>query len=703
MNKNTIIGFILIGITLFGFTWYQSKEYEKQVAYQAQVDSIARAERAAQYIADSIAGRLPVADTLAGGARPVYEAPVAIYKDSLLEAAHSGQESIYTIANDKIEVAFTTKGAQPYSVKVQNYRTYDSTDLYLFKPGNSEMGIGIYTGENINTKDFVFQLTEKTDSSIVMRLPFRNGGYIQQKYTLRPGTFVVSNELSFIGMEGVIPRNVSYYDFDWDVTIPRMEKGYKNEVQYSKVDYYFGGDKKPEEIGRGRNADKRIENRVEWFAFQQQFFSAIMRPVNQFASGELAINFIEEDDPSHNLMDCAAKMRGDFKVSNNVVINNEFYFGPNHYKTLKSYGQKYEKIIPLGGWMVGWFTKWVIIPLFDFLHKFISNFGIIILLMTLFIKIVVLPFAYKSYSSSAKMQALKPEMDKLNAKYPKQEDALKKQQATMDLYKRAGVNPMGGCLPMLLQLPILWAMFRFFPASIELRQQPFLWADDLSAYDTIPLLDFGTRIPLLGDHISLFALLMAVSMFLYSKITTQGQMSSNDPNTATMRFMSVWMMPIMMFFICNSLSSGLTYYYLLSNLITMIETWIIKKFFVRPEDVLAKLKASEGKPQPKSKWQQRLEEAQKMQRQMEEKAKELETKEFTATAGGGAVEVTVSGKREVLKVKLQEEVVDPDDIEMLEDLIVAATNEALRQVEDANASAMSKLTGGIGGGMPGMF
>lgn len=616
MNKNTIIGFILIGITLFGFTWYQSKEYEKQVAYQAQVDSIARAERAAQYIADSIAGRLPVADTLAGGARPVYEAPVAIYKDSLLEAAHSGQESIYTIANDKIEVAFTTKGAQPYSVKVQNYRTYDSTDLYLFKPGNSEMGIGIYTGENINTKDFVFQLTEKTDSSIVMRLPFRNGGYIQQKYTLRPGTFVVSNELSFIGMEGVIPRNVSYYDFDWDVTIPRMEKGYKNEVQYSKVDYYFGGDKKPEEIGRGRNDDKRIENRVEWFAFQQQFFSAIMRPVNQFASGELAINFIEEDNPSHNLMDCAAKMRGDFKVSNNVVIYNEFYFGPNHYKTLKSYGQKYEKIIPLGGWMVGWFTKWVIIPLFDFLHKFISNFGIIILLMTLFIKIVVLPFAYKSYSSSAKMQALKPEMDKLNAKYPKQEDALKKQQATMDLYKRAGVNPMGGCLPMLLQLPILWAMFRFFPASIELRQQPFLWADDLSAYDTIPLLDFGTRIPLLGDHISLFALLMAVSMFLYSKITTQGQMSSNDPNTASMRFMSVWMMPIMMFFICNSLSSGLTYYYLLSNLITMIETWIIKKFFVRPEDVLAKLKASEGKPQPKSKWQQRLEEAQKMQRQM---------------------------------------------------------------------------------------
>lgn len=617
MNKNTIIGFVLIGVIFFGFIWYQSKEYEKQAEYQAQVDSIARAERLAQYRADSIAGRLPVADTLANGVKPVDDySPAPIYKDSLLEKSHSEEASFYKLENDKIAVEFTTRGAQPYSVKVKNYRNYDSTDLYLFRPGDSEMGVEIYAGEIINTRDFNFQLAEKTDSSIVMRLPFAKGGYIQQKYTLKEGTFVVSNEMSFVGMNGVIPRNVSYYDFDWDVTIPRMEKGYKNEVQYSKVDYYFGGDKKPEEIGRGRNADKRIENRMEWFAFQQQFFSAIMRPVNQFASGELAINFVQEDDASHNLMTCSAKMRGDFRIADNVVIGNEFYFGPNHYKTLKSYGRKYEKIIPLGGWMVGWFTKWVIIPLFDFLHKFISNFGIIILLMTLFIKIVVLPFAYKSYSSSAKMQALKPEMDKINAKFPKQEDALKKQQATMELYKRAGVNPMGGCLPMLLQLPILWAMFRFFPASIELRQQSFLWADDLSAYDTIPLLDFGTRIPLLGDHISLFALLMAVSMFFYSKITTQSQMSGNDPNMASMRFMSVWMMPIMMFFICNSLSAGLTYYYLLSNLITMLETWIIKKFFVRPEDVLAKLKASEGKAMPKSKWQQRLEEAQKMQRQM---------------------------------------------------------------------------------------
>ena len=613
MDKNTITGFVLIGLILFGFTWYQSRQYDKQMAYQAQLDSIAAVERAAGMAAESIADSLQTSAAEEGAAAPV-QGKAAIYKDSLLNLASGGEERIVTISNDKIEVAFTTKGAQPYSAKVKEYRNYDSTDLYIFRPGASEMGIGIYAGETINTKDFYFDVIEATDSSAAFSLQFAGGGSIIQRYALSEGSYMMTNTLTFKDMDNVIPRNATFCDFDWALTIPRMEKGYKNEMQYSKVDYYFDGEKKPEEIGRGRNASKRIENSLEWFAFQQQFFSAIVRPDSRFSSGQVSVEFHPEDDPQRNLMDCGAKMRSGFQISDNVVMVKDFYLGPNHYQTLKSYGRKYEKIIPLGGWLVGWFTKFVIIPLFNFLHRFISNFGIIILLMTLFIKIVVLPFSYKSYSSSAKMQAIKPEIDKLNEKYPKEEDALKKQQAMMDIYKRAGINPMGGCLPMLLQFPILWAMFRFFPASIELRQQSFLWADDLSAYDSI--IDFGMRIPLIGDHISLFALLMALSMFFYSKISMQGQMSGNDPNTASMRFMSVYMMPIMMFFICNSLSSGLSYYYLLSNLITMLETFIIKKFFVRPEDVLARLKASEGKPQPKSKWQKRLEEAQKMQQQM---------------------------------------------------------------------------------------
>ena len=447
-----------------------------------------------------------------------------------------------------------------------------------------------------------------------MRLPFAKGGYIEQRFTLDEGSYMVRNDLSFVGMENVIPRNVSMFDIDWNVVIPRLEKGYRNEMQYSKLDYCYPGEKKPEQIGRGgRSDEERVDSRVGWFAFQQQFFSAIMRAPEDFASAAFGIKFFEENDPDRNLMICYADMRSEFDMmSGDVTVPFEFYFGPNHYRTLKSYDQHYERIIPLGGSVIGLVSRWVIIPVFNFLGKFISNFGIIILLLTLLIKLVVSPLTMKSYISSAKMSALKPEIDKLNEKYPKQEDALRKQQAMMDLYKRAGVSPMGGCLPMLLQFPILYAMFRFFPASIELRQQSFLWADDLSAYDSILNLPFN--IPLYGDHVSLFALLMALSMFLYSRMTAS-QMS-NDPSMAGMKFMSVWLMPIMMLFICNNLSSGLSYYYLLSNLITMGQTWFVKKYIVKPEEILKQLKESEGKPVPKSKWQQRLEEAQKMQQQL---------------------------------------------------------------------------------------
>ena len=614
MDRNTLIGLILMGVLLFGFTFFQNKQYQKQAEFQAQLDSIAAVER---FRADSIAAaEAALRDTVLADTLAAVPVPVSVYKDSLLGQAHDAEGEIIKLSNDKFEVAFTTKGAQPYSVFLKEYKKYGGDDLYLFEPGDAHLGIQVYAGENINTSDFNFTVAEKTDTSVAMRLPFTGGGYIEQRYSIAEGSYSVNNTLSFIGMETVIPKNVFSFDIDCIVTLPRMEKGYKNEVQYSKMDYYFSGEKKPEEMGRGRNASKRVDNRVSWFAFQQQFFSYIMRAPKEFSSADFDLKFLPEEDESHDLMTCQARMRADFQPGmHETVVPFEFYFGPNHYRTLKSYDKKYEKIIPLGGWLVGWFTKYVIIPIFDLLHRLISNFGLIILLMTIIIKLVVLPFAYKSYSSSAKMQAIKPEIDKLNEKYSKEQDAMKKQQAQMDLYKRAGISPMGGCLPMLLQFPILWAMFRFFPASIELRQQSFLWAEDLSAYDSI--VNFGTRIPLLGDHISLFALLMAISMFFYSKLTTASQPGGNDPQMASMRFMSVWMMPIMMYFICNSLSSGLSYYYLLSNLITMLETWIIKKWFVNPEEIQAKLKASEGKKQPKSKWQQRLEEAQRMQAQMQ--------------------------------------------------------------------------------------
>jgi YidC/Oxa1 family membrane protein insertase len=308
-----------------------------------------------------------------------------------------------------------------------------------------------------------------------------------------------------------------------------------------------------------------------------------------------------------------------YDAAQEVSVPFKFYFGPNLYKELKSYDYGFENIVPLGGWLIGWINRVIIINFFDYLSRFISNYGIIILLMTIAIKLVISPLTLKSYMSSAKMRVLKPEIEKINAKYPKKEDAMKKQQEVMALYKKTGVSMFGGCLPMLLQFPILFAMFRFFPASFELRQQGFLWADDLSTYDTI--LDLPFNIPLYGDHVSLFALLMAVSMFFYSKMNMDQMPSNND--MPGMKAMQLYFMPIFLLVLCNNFSSGLSYYYMLSNLITIAQTWVIRKYFIDEQKLFAQLKAkaANAKPVKKSKFQQRLDEMYKQQQAMQQQMK----------------------------------------------------------------------------------
>ena len=608
MDKKSVIGFILMGLVLVGFTIFQSKQAEQQLIERRKQEAISLARR--DSLAAIEAAKMPEKAEENSVVEQKHEEE-HIYKDASLDARKRAEGQIIRLANDKLELEINTKGAQLWSARLKDYSNYGGSDLYLFKAGDNHYDVSVYVGEFIQTQNFTFDVASCSDSLAVLRMPFENGGYIEQVYSLSAGSYMVNSELAFVNMTN-IPRQVNSIDVDFETVIPRMEKGYKNESQYSKLNYYFTGDKKPLEMGRGRSNAKKIASNLEWFAFQQQFFSMIVRAPGQFSSGDLSVNFLGEN-ADHNLMACNANMRLALNGGGDIRIPLEIYLGPNHYNTLKSYDHQFEKVIPLGGSLVGWFTKYFIIPMFNFLHKYIANFGLIILIMTLIIKIVVLPFTYKSFASSAKMSALRPYIEDINKKYPKQEDALKKQQATMELYKRAGVNAMGGCLPTLLTFPILWAMFRFFPASIELRQQSFLWAEDLSAYDSI--VDFGVRVPLLGDHLSLFALLMAVVMWGYSKITMSQQPTSDDPSAKSMQFMSVWMMPIMMFFICNSLSSGLSYYYLVSQLISMVEIFIIRKWCVKPQAVIAKVEASKGKPLPKSKWQQRLEEAQKLQQQ----------------------------------------------------------------------------------------
>lgn len=614
MNKNTIFGFVLIGIILIGFSWYNTKLFKEQERERFVRDSIAAVEalKNAPALDSSALFTVSERDSLS-----VIRETAPIYKDSLLEAASRAEEEFYTLENDKISVTFTTKGAQASQVLVKNYYTSDSLALYLMKKNSSNFGIDFYTDQQLNTADFNFEKVEQTDTSLVMRLNFSTGSYIDHIYTLRPDDYMMDFNLKMVGMSKFISKNVTQLGVDWKMTIPRLERGYDNEKNYSTIDYKFPGESSIESLGlRKAEAHADIATKVEWFAFQQQFFSAILVARNNFTNGDLAFKFFPEENPDKNLMTCGANMQVEYIAADVVTIPFRFYYGPNLYKVLKSYDYGFEKIVPLGGWLIGWINRVIIINFFDFLSKYIVSYGIIILLMTIFIKLVISPLTFKSYASSAKMRVLKPEIDKINEKYPRKEDAMKKQQEMMDLYKKTGVSMFGGCLPMLLQFPILFAMFRFFPASFELRQQPFLWAKDLSAYDSILQLPF--HIPLYGDHVSLFAILMAVSMYLYARMTMD-QMPSGQ-QMAGMRSMQLYFMPIFLLVLCNNFSSGLSYYYMLSNIITIIQTWAIRKYFIDEDKIYAQLKAkaASAKTQKKSKFQQRLDEIYKQQQAMQQ-------------------------------------------------------------------------------------
>ena len=622
MNRNTVIGITLMGILLIGFSVINSREARKQAEIKRVQDSIAAA-KAFEYAGQmSSAMQDSTSAEFSGqsgdGTGAVY---ASTYANSFLEAAYNGKEGFHYLENDKLRIKYSTKGGQAVDVLIKDYYTSDSSALFLMKDGYSDFALQFYTDQYVSTSDFIYETVVSNDSTLVMRLYFSDTAFVEYGYFLPHGSYMVDFDVHMVNMDRHIPRNASQFEIAWNMDIPRLERGYKNEQNYSTVDFKYPGQvKKIENLGimrgggRSGGNHREVTTRIEWFAFQQQYFSAILRAEDNFESGNLSMKFYPETDPERRLMACSASTLVQYDPGADVTVPFEFYYGPNHFRTLKSYDCDFEKIVPLGGWLVRWINRGIIIPVFDFFGRFISNYGIIILLLTLLIKLVISPLTLKSYMSSAKMNVLRPELDKINAKYPRQEDALKKQQETMELYRKAGVSMFGGCLPMLLQFPVLFAMFRFFPASFELRQKGFLWADDLSTYDSI--LDFGFNIPLYGDHVSLFAILCALSMYFSARMT-QGSSADNNPQMKSMRNMTLYFMPIFMLFICNNLSSGLTYYYLLSNLIMMLQTWIIRRFFVDEEKIMARVRAAsvKGAAKPKSKFQQRLEAIQKAQQE----------------------------------------------------------------------------------------
>ncbi len=646
MDKNTITGLVLIFLIFIGFSIFNSsrlnKTYEKVIVTADSLYSEGDLENArAEYInalrykpnsPDAIARvneinqtlgfvqELPSADTVTSVVKSP-DTSSLILPDSILNvnrfgtfaASATGVDEYITLENNRIELKISLRGGRVYSARLKDFVTHDGKPLILFSGDSTEFGFNFFTADNraIRTNDLWF--TRVTDSkvvsatesagSVVLRLLAGDDRYIEYNYTLEPDKYTVDFNVTFKSMEGVIASNVNSITLDWKMYIPQQEKGRQNEDLYTTIKYRYYQD---DVDGLNPRSKKELDNadittKLSWVAFQDQFFSSIVMTDGFFLNGSLSSSKTAASEKYIRFF--TAELGVPFSQDQQTDFAMKFYYGPNHISTLKKSGDELDKIVFLGKNIIGWINRFIIIPIFNWLEKYIASYGLIILILTIIIKIVLLPLTLKSYQSTAKMQVLKPQVDELGKKFPKKEDAMKKQQATMELYKRAGVNPMGGCLPMLLQMPILFAMFRFFPVSIELRQEAFLWATDLSTYDSILTLPF--TIPMYGNHVSLFTLLMTASTLLTMKMTGSSP-GSDQPGMKAM----MYMMPVMFMVILNNFSSGLTYYYFLANILTFIQNFVSKKM-INADAVLAKLEENSKKPIKKSKWQQRLEEAAK--------------------------------------------------------------------------------------------
>ena len=635
MDKKSIIGIAVVAVLFLGFAYFnsqQQKEYlEQKAAYEAYVDSVAAAARAAAPVADSLASGNGVQAEVAAAA--VRERQVETLGESLT-AAREAEAEEFIVENDVMAVLFSTRGGQIKGVTLKDYTQYGprgkrDRKIEMMDPATARFGLSFYLKNGlknvpVNTLDYVFTaqpVVGEADGakSVVMRLPVAEGAYLEYRYLIYDTEaperdYLVDFDVRLVNMAPEM-ANQTQIQIDWANTTFQNEKGFQNENMYTTLSYRFPDETSIEELGMSEGAkSKNISTQVNWVAFKQQFFSSVFIAPDNVSYANLAFDTAA---PESSLLKTFTAQMGVPYTPQTEGYDFAFYFGPNKYSILKKIGEPggadiyLERLVPLGWGIFGWVNRWCVIPVFDFLRNYIGSFGIIIFILVLLVKLVISPLTYKSYVSMAKMRLVKPQIDELAKKYPKPEDAMKKQQATMELYKKAGINPMGGCIPMLIQMPILIAMFRFFPASIELREQPFLWADDLSSYDSIVNLPFS--IPFYGDHVSLFALLMAVSLFGYSWFNYQ-QTASSQPQMAGMKFMMVYMMPIMMLFWFNSYSSGLCYYYLLSNIFTIGQTLVIRRM-VDDNKIHAIMQANAAKKSKgkKSKFQQRYEELMRQQ------------------------------------------------------------------------------------------
>ena len=606
MDKNTITGLVIIFLILIGFSYF-TRPSEEEIRERQRQDSIARVEQQKMELAarqQQEAIQMSQNQTNAATAS----------KDSVFIQDSLGDQT-FILENNKIKLHISTRGGRISFVDLKEYRTHDSLPLILWRSSESALGMNFYAmNQEINTEKFIFtpSTTETTltaldkEQSLSMRLYVDSSKtkYIEYLYKLSPDSYMTDFSIITHNMGDVIASNSSFLTLYWGVNMPQLEKSKDFENRYTGIYYKFYDDN-VENMSLTSDEEETLPTKIQWVDFKQQFFSSILIAETPFNDVLLTSKISKK---AGYLKDAYAEIPLPYSGKSNEQYNMKFFFGPNSYPVLKAYGDDIDlpDIINMGWKWIAWFNKYFVIPIFNFLQNHTTlNYGIIILLLTLIIKIILFPLTYKSYMSQAKMRVLKPQVDELTKKYPA-DKAMERQQATMKLYKQAGVNPMGGCLPMLIQMPILIALFYFFPGAIELRQQSFLWATDLASYDSIATLPF--TIPFYGNHVSLFCLLMTATNIIYMVMNNK-----NQPQNDQMKGMQT-MMYIMFLFIFNSYSSGLSYYYFIATLITILQTWIIRKF-VDDKKLLKQIELAKTKPVKKSKFQQRLEEMQKMQQQ----------------------------------------------------------------------------------------
>lgn len=612
MDKNTLVGFALIGAVIVGFGIYNRPNQEERAR--------------AQHYQDSIQQVIQKQEEIKKAQEEIAEKTIQIDSTSAFFQATQGQEQFLTLENDLLTLVFSNKGGRVCKATLKDYKDQKQEPLILFDESDASLNFGFEgKNENIISNQMYFEATNITDSTVSMRLKASNGGYLAFNYRLLPNSYMVDMTVEAAGIQNFFSPSLKSMSIDWKQRARQMEKGYTFEQRYTSLTYKPTDDSF-DYLSETNNERKSIPETLDWVAFKNQYFSCVFMAEKNFENATLESNM--EQKGSGYMKNYTAEMKTFFDPTGKQPSHLQFYYGPNHFKTLlasndlsfQDKDQELEDLVYLGWPIIRLINRWFTINLFDWLSSWRLSMGLVILLMTIIVKVLVLPTTWKSFISSAKMRALKPYVDKINAKYPKQEDALKKQQETMALYREYNVSPMGGCLPMLIQTPVFMALFFFVPNAIELRQQSFLWASDLSSYDD--LISWSTSIPLLGNHLSVFCLLFSLTTVLNQIIMMKQQDMGNNPQMAAMKWM-MYIMPVMFFFIFNEYASGLSYYYFISGLIGIITMWVMRKM-TDEKKLLAQLEANKKAPSARkqSGLMAKLEALQKEQERLQKERQE---------------------------------------------------------------------------------